>query len=83
MWIPKEQNSTLLFKTSVCIVNNASTGCQADLVEVLSAVNPCCIVIAFYLEYIKPSQLQLIIELRNGTHILLLHSAKLRKSNNE
>ena len=66
MRVAKKQNSAFLFKTSICIVDDAFACSMADFIKIFSAVNACSISIALYLEHIKSLQLSSLLHSETG-----------------
>ena len=54
MRVAKEQNRAFVLKTPVCVMYDAFTRGQANLVKIFPAVNARGMTIALYLERIKP-----------------------------
>ena len=81
MGIAKEQDGVIRFKTPVGIMKDVFSGIQADLIEVFTVVAMAFTRLAVYLVGFKSFQLYFGIEIGSRCVPLLMHGAKLRKSN--
>lgn len=73
MRVTEEQYGPFRLKTPVGIMNDTSAGGKANLVKILTAVNPRSVPVSIELKNIKAFQLQFAVKVLKWPDLLLFH----------